>query len=330
MTRAVGILVLSAAVALSGCSGSDSASTSTSASTASSSASAPPTAALTPKGASTFYATFDKAYAAALTKADTGSFARSGLASVLSSPALDAAAFVSRYREVSGSSQRATTKHTRVKVVYAAPATAGADAVVVGVERSGEIEGRLEVLRRGSPDARWTRAMDVEAALGSVAAPAAAAKATPSTEDRALARTIVRRVMAYVDGGSSSGLIPSAAIAHVRDFDTDLPGVTVTKKTTFWGPAMKDVTAPGGPVVVVRTTTGLLIVAAAELAETVRNTNGTAISYKAPFDRLFRVSGGHPSMTDHYGVVMAITVKDGAKPIVAGASSYTVMPPNLR
>ena len=37
----------------------------------------------------------------------------------------------------------------------------------------------------------------------------------PSTQDRALARTIVRRAMAY-NGGSSSGLIPGAAVADVQ------------------------------------------------------------------------------------------------------------------
>lgn len=325
MRTAVGILVLSALVPLAGCSPSESATSS-----ASGSSSSPPAPALTTKTATTVYKSFDKAYAAALTKADAGSYDRTGLAKVLSSPQLEAAEFTSRYLRLVHESRRASTKPSRVKLTYAAPAAAGADAVVIGTERSGQIEGSLQVLRRAAPDRPWTLAMNVDTALGSLPMPAEAKAAVPSTQERALARTIVRRAMAYVDGGSSSGLIPGAAVADVRDLDTDLAVQKVTKKTTFWGPAMKDVTAAGGPVVVFRTTSGLLILAAAETAVTVSNISGEAISYQSPFDRLFEDSGRHASMTNHYALVMAITAKDGAKPIVAGASLSTVMPPKLR
>ena len=116
MRTAVGILVLSALVPLAGCSPSESATSS-----ASGSSSSPPAPALTTKTATTVYRSFDKAYAAALTRPMPG--AMTGPVSRKCCPALSSKpqGSTSRYLRLVHESRRAGTKPSRVKLTYALP-----------------------------------------------------------------------------------------------------------------------------------------------------------------------------------------------------------------
>lgn len=325
MVKAAGVLVLSAAVLVAGCTTGDEAGSSAPAATSA----PPPEPALSIAGAKSFYRTYDAAQATAMNAANGRSYDRSRLSKILLGPDLDGAILRSKLLQA----ERKTTKvkpSTSVRALYAPLSADGPQAVIAAISVSKKSWEGLRVLRRSAPEQAWRAAVGVTTSLATLPEPADPAEAEPSSKERALARSVVAKVIKFIDGGKASGFVPGAAIDQIRTFDTEEERVIGDKKTKLWGKSTKDGTEPGGPIVVTRTADGLLVVAAVETAVTVKPRYGGPIFYRAPYDKVFGVSGNRSSITNYYAVGVVITVPAKGKPVVVGAEGANILPPASR